>query len=108
VFEKEMDRKKLAVWNLAPIRGLGEQRCNLLARLLHPCEGLKLLPEQVELLWEVADLLVAIGSSEAASAIERLERKGVPQAERDVLSARLLVREQKWAEAVQLLVTAHA
>jgi tetratricopeptide (TPR) repeat protein len=71
-------------------------------------EGLEVLPEQIELLWEYADLLVAIGSSEASAAIEQLQKKGVPQAERDVLTARLLVREQEWARAVQLLVNAHA
>jgi tetratricopeptide (TPR) repeat protein len=71
-------------------------------------EGLKELPDQLELLWEHAELLVAIGSSEATDAIGRLEKKGVPQAERDVLSASVLLRKREWTKALQLLLPAHA
>jgi Tfp pilus assembly protein PilF len=78
--------------------------------LTHLNEGLKKLPDRLELLWERAQLLVSIGSSEAPAAIDRLESKGVPQAERDVLSAQLLTRERppRWAEALKLLIDAHA
>jgi Tfp pilus assembly protein PilF len=71
-------------------------------------QGLEKLPGRLELLWEHADLLVTTGSSEAPAAVERLNSKGVAQAERDVLSARLLIRELKWADALKLLVNAHA
>jgi predicted Zn-dependent protease len=70
--------------------------------------GLEKLPGQFELLWELADLLVALGSEEAPAAIDRLKDRGVAQAERDVLSARLLIRGRKWADAVGLLVGAYA
>jgi predicted Zn-dependent protease len=76
--------------------------------LSHLQEGLNELPDRFELLWEHADLLVAIGSGEAQKAIKQLKSKGVAQDELDVLSARLLIRERKWAEAVELLVNAYA
>ncbi len=69
--------------------------------LTHIREGLDKLPERFELLWEHADLLVAIGSDDARAAIDRLKSKGVQQAELDVLSARLLIRmgsKGKWAK----------
>jgi tetratricopeptide (TPR) repeat protein len=76
--------------------------------LTHLRLGLKVLPGRFELLWEYADVLVGMGSSEARGAIDGLKNIGVSQAERDVLSARLLVRDRQWAAAVELLVNAHA
>ena len=75
--------------------------------LSHLRNGLMKLPEQIELLWEYADLLAGIGSNEAGNALEQLKLKGVPQPEIDVLSAQLLIRERKWAEALDLLVNAY-
>jgi Tfp pilus assembly protein PilF len=76
--------------------------------LRHLREGLRELPDRIELLLEHADLLAVLGSSEARPAIDRLKSAGVPAAELAVLSARLLTRERKWADALQLLVPAHA
>jgi predicted Zn-dependent protease len=73
----------------------------------HLRNGLRALPGRLELLWAYAELLVATGSAEAPGAVNQLRRKGVPQPDLDVLSARLLIREQKWAEALHLLVNAY-
>src|SRR5262249_43979834 len=70
--------------------------------------GLKELPEQVELLWESADLLVAAGSGKAREAVDRLKSRGVEQPVLDVFLGRLLIQERKWAEALDLLVNAHS
>jgi predicted Zn-dependent protease len=75
--------------------------------LSHLRKGLKVLPGHLELLWDYADLLIASGSDEAPAAVKQLQRKGVPQPELDVLSARLLIRQRKWAEALQLLVSSY-
>src|SRR5205814_638374 len=40
--------------------------------LLHLRQGLKEVPDRFELLWEMADLLVVIGSSEARDVLDQL------------------------------------
>src|SRR5262249_10090292 len=68
--------------------------------------GLEQLPGQLDLEWNLARLLAALGkASEAGESIGRLEKKGLPSTELDFLRARLLYTEEKWAEAAQLLET---
>jgi tetratricopeptide (TPR) repeat protein len=67
-------------------------------------EGLKKLPNQVELLWSLAELLVEQRhKNEALEVIARLAREGTPAAELDYLRAGLLANEFQWPEAAELL-----
>jgi cellulose synthase operon protein C len=92
-----------------PYQGLarverGENRTE--EALAHLRDGLKRLPGLVELMLHEADLLVETGNAGAKDAIARLKNRGIQQPELDVLSARILVRDRKWAEAISLLVSA--
>jgi tetratricopeptide (TPR) repeat protein len=67
-------------------------------------QGLAKLPNQIDLLWNLAHLLAQQSRpDEAAGLIARLEKRGFPRAELDYLRARLLVSDEKWREAVRRL-----
>jgi tetratricopeptide (TPR) repeat protein len=66
--------------------------------------GLKELPEQVDLLWDLADALVQQKArQELTEVVDRLKKLGFEQAELDLFNARLLVLEGKRAKAARLL-----
>jgi tetratricopeptide (TPR) repeat protein len=66
--------------------------------------GLEKVPGQIDLLWDLADLLVDRNQQgEATETIERLQKLSFPQAELDYLKARLKVHDRNWLEAARLL-----
>jgi predicted Zn-dependent protease len=67
-------------------------------------DGLTQVPEQPDLLWDLAELHVDRRErKEAESVLTRLQRLGVPQPELDFLRGRLLVAEGRWREATRHL-----
>jgi tetratricopeptide (TPR) repeat protein len=71
--------------------------------------GLEKLPKQLDLLWDLADLLSQSGQkSEAAEVIAQLKQEGFPAGYLQLLNARLLIHEGHWQEAARLLEEAAA
>lgn len=70
-------------------------------------QGLEAVPNQRELLWTLADILIQGGDpkdqAEARTVIARLGKSGYPASAIEYLNASLLVRNQQWAEGAQLL-----
>jgi tetratricopeptide (TPR) repeat protein len=65
--------------------------------------GLKALPEQADLLGMLAEVQIDLGQlAEARVSIDRLKR-GTKAAAPELLDAALLMRQEKWAEAAQVL-----
>jgi tetratricopeptide (TPR) repeat protein len=65
--------------------------------------GLEALPEHGELLWALADLLVADGDAEVADLQERMTKVGTAPALLDFLSARVQFAKGQWRETADLL-----
>ena len=72
-------------------------------------QGLRELPRQPELLWELADVLSTAGTpEEAQAAIHELERENLPPPYLACLRSRLLVREEHWLDAIVKLEGTYA
>jgi tetratricopeptide (TPR) repeat protein len=65
-------------------------------------QGAKAIPGNPNLLWSLADLLLAQGET-AEEEITRLRQLGVSPARLDFLQARALMRDGKWWEAIRTL-----
>lgn len=71
--------------------------------------GEKLLPDELNLQWNLADLLISTGSSEAVEVVARLRQQTRSfQPIVDYLEARLLANQRKYAEALARLEKARA
>jgi tetratricopeptide (TPR) repeat protein len=70
--------------------------------------GLKHLPNQIDLLWDLADLLIESDrGDEAAPVLVRMRSAGIPDAMQEYLAARLDMQRKNWKEAVTLLERAY-
>ncbi|HEX4589649.1 MAG TPA: tetratricopeptide repeat protein, partial [Gemmataceae bacterium] len=97
-------------WRLAVAAARLESRLGRSdAALARVRDGLRALPRQLELLWTAADLLATDGDpNEAEAAIRRLEHESLPPAYAESLRARLLIRGEKWLEAIVKLEGAYS
>jgi tetratricopeptide (TPR) repeat protein len=72
-------------------------------------EGLKKIPRQPELRWELAYVLTVAGrTNEANAAIAQLKKDGFPAAFLDSLDGRLKMQAEEWGLAIELLEKAYA
>jgi tetratricopeptide (TPR) repeat protein len=72
-------------------------------------DGVKKLPRNLDLLWDLAGLLIQQHEmKEAADVIARLRKEAISPAQLDYLSALLLVDEEKWRDAAQLLEVSYS
>jgi tetratricopeptide (TPR) repeat protein len=79
-------------------------RGNVPAALAALEDGLRHAPDGFDLLVPLADLLVQQGdTARTAEILRRLEAKRVPPAQVKYLRARLAMRQEKWAEAIDML-----
>jgi tetratricopeptide (TPR) repeat protein len=69
-------------------------------------QGLSALPEQQDLLWLLANVLIDSKQPEAGKVVERLGKTKVSPTGIDYLHARLLLNEGRWVEAAKLLENA--
>jgi tetratricopeptide (TPR) repeat protein len=66
--------------------------------------GLAALPKRADLLWALADLLLADGGGEeAAELIDQMKKGDMVEARLDYLRARQMLGEQRWRDAADLL-----
>lgn len=67
-------------------------------------DGLKVMPDQLDLLWNYAHLLIhKKQDEEAARAVARLRKAGMPRPEMDYLQARIDFNHERWLKAQRTL-----
>jgi tetratricopeptide (TPR) repeat protein len=72
-------------------------------------EGLQRMPSQIDLLWDLTNLLILQKHpKEASDCIARLEKVHFPSAALDFLNASLLATSENWKDAVGLLERSYA
>lgn len=97
LYPRELKLVRALAW-LELIRG------NVPAALAALEDGLKYTPDGFDLLVPLADLLVQQGDTARTSDIlRRLEAKRLPPTQVTYLKARLAMRQEKWAESIELL-----
>lgn len=88
---------------LARLEISDDQRTDAIACLK---QGLEKVPNQPDLLWDLAENQILLGQkSEAAATIKKLADSGIPPAFCDCLTARLEMTDGKWADAARRLET---
>ncbi len=69
--------------------------------------GLSKLRDHPDLLWQLAEVLTQSGrNQECEEVLDRLEKIGIPDADRSCLRAKLKMHERSWLEAIRLLENA--
>jgi len=67
-------------------------------------DGLKKMPDEFNLLWNFAHLVIHLRyDTETEKVLEKLKTLGMPQAERDYLDARKFFNHEEWLKAARIL-----